>query len=1244
MQSSYTSSHVLIFLTSLTFVTLTFLPNTFAQDAALENMVRLVYFLPSDRPARLERIAALREMMKDTQQFFADEMERHGYGRKTFTIETNREGEPVVRRVDGKFNEAYYYASPTHPKVREEVLEHFQDGQQVYCIAIDLSEGIYDDGSVKGTASVFVPPQESIILGGFALIPASDRYDSLRLTLHEMAHAFGLSHDFRNNVQSDEGCILYQRHFEKIENDRPCLSRCDAEWLSVNRFFNTKSISRNTPSEIERLSTPTSVGTKLRFRITDVDGLHQAHLLVPGVTGARLYDCKQLNGGSSTIEFSSEALTIDLTVDGTQTPLVPYRWFLGSLDTIVVQVIDVDGGITFAFFPTDSASVIPTPQVVSIPDPNLAAAIRTQLGLAPRAVITDQTLLQLTELDARERKIQDLRGLEHAPNLAYLYLSGNEIRSIKPLSGLTRLRVLRLTTNQIRDVRPLVGLPLLEQLTMGVNKIDDNGVERLANLTRLKSLDLFGNQIRDINPLARLTTLEYLSLSYNDIQDITPLAGLVNLKSLYLKGNPIQDTVPLASLRKLRDVDIEIPKGSGPTPIVHVESSDRPPLYWIDTDTRMLSRLVDSEVETAFIPSAKNVTSLAVDTTRNQIYWIERNEIKSASLDGSNVRILAALEGYQPFSLAIDTQRRSLYWITYRETVRSKKLFRIIVRSNLDGTHIRDVTDTKHIHENSSGPFEVVVDVVGAQLYWAADGFPKPILRSDLNGGNLQTIAIERDRDFRDIAISRNQIYWTNGFEIKRSSLDGSNVITLIDLETDSIVDIAVDSVGQRFYWTDRDGNLWRATLNGQNRQKCVSGLPTLEGSLSGGTTALAVGRRSGGTVDALANRGQSVPETPGSTAVVHVNAPAQRPPMYWVDAEAGTLHRLIGDEVENLIPHVQKARGLTIDPTAGTLYWTEKTGNNTGNIHRANLDGTNVRLIKELTSVPLDITLDTVGGKLYLTNSWGKIQRLNLDGSNFQSNLITDLQNPNHLVLDAARGKVYWTEQTGQATGTLRCANLNGTDIQLVKKLTSAPHGIAVDAVNQKLYLTNSWGKIQRLNFDGSNFQFNLITDLESPKGIAVDGVNRKLYWTENGGIRCANLNGENIQNVVTGLKTPASIVLSTLTVEAPVPAAPATVVIVPDETNLPPNYPNPFNPETWIPYQLAKPAEVMLHIYSVNRTLVRTLALGHQPAGIYHSRARAAYWDGKNEAGESVASGIYFYIFSAGDFTATRKMLIRK
>ena len=100
----------------------------------------------------------------------------------------------------------------------------------------------------------------------------------------------------------------------------------------------------------------------------------------------------------------------------------------------------------------------------------------------------------------------------------------------------------------------------------------------------------------------------------------------------------------------------------------------------------------------------------------------------------------------------------------------------------------------------------------------------------------------------------------------------------------------------------------------------------------------------------------------------------------------------------------------------------------------------------------------------------------------------------------------------------------------------------------------------------------------------------------------------------------------------------------LIPQESALLPNYPNPFNPETWIPYRLAQDAFVTLTIYDGSGRVVRTLDVGHQTAGYYTDRTKAAYWDGNNEFSEQVASGVYFYHLSAGDFSATRKMLILK
>jgi hypothetical protein len=99
-----------------------------------------------------------------------------------------------------------------------------------------------------------------------------------------------------------------------------------------------------------------------------------------------------------------------------------------------------------------------------------------------------------------------------------------------------------------------------------------------------------------------------------------------------------------------------------------------------------------------------------------------------------------------------------------------------------------------------------------------------------------------------------------------------------------------------------------------------------------------------------------------------------------------------------------------------------------------------------------------------------------------------------------------------------------------------------------------------------------------------------------------------------------------------------------LPEVTRLAQNYPNPFNPETWIPFELAAVADVTIEIYDAKGQRIRTLTLGQRPAGSYLTRERAAYWDGRNARGEPVASGVYFYTFTAGAFTETRRLMVLK
>ena len=102
--------------------------------------------------------------------------------------------------------------------------------------------------------------------------------------------------------------------------------------------------------------------------------------------------------------------------------------------------------------------------------------------------------------------------------------------------------------------------------------------------------------------------------------------------------------------------------------------------------------------------------------------------------------------------------------------------------------------------------------------------------------------------------------------------------------------------------------------------------------------------------------------------------------------------------------------------------------------------------------------------------------------------------------------------------------------------------------------------------------------------------------------------------------------------------------VTLTPKETELLSNYPNPFNPETWIPYRLTEDAFVTLTIYDSSGQVIRTLNLGHRIAAVYENRSKAIHWDGRNNVGERVASGIYFYTLTTGDFSATRRMVILK
>ena len=472
-----------------------------------EYIVRPIYLRGPGLRHDPETFEEIKNLMWEVQQFYADQMEIYGFGRKTFQFETDADGNAFVYHVNGRF--ITENAVPRFDKFdssKNIIRLLFVEDLHPNTVSYPVGRGHGDSHS--GYAEV----------AGFSFITVA----------HELGHAFGLPHDFRYRPSSPAGYIMSY-------GSQRMLSQCAAEWLDVHRYFNTERTAADVDVTIEVLPPlrhpPNAI--RLRFNVTAPAGLHQARISGVDQLGTFQRDrrggllaCKLLNGNP--IE----------TVDFVIPPLSPQMF------SVNLTVVDKHGNIGGAPYTVDVPSLLPE-QSVSIPDSNLAAAIRKKIG----ETITTQTLFNLIELSAGE--ITDLTGIQYASNLRVLGLSGS-ISDISHLSGLTQLRRLHLVNNNILDITPLTELKNLRGLYLDNNNISD--ISPLAELKEIDSLSLRNNNISDVSPLAEPTQIRWLWLSNNNISDVAPLVKLAsvipfkNSLRLYLDQNNISDISPFLAL------------------------------------------------------------------------------------------------------------------------------------------------------------------------------------------------------------------------------------------------------------------------------------------------------------------------------------------------------------------------------------------------------------------------------------------------------------------------------------------------------------------------------------------------------------------------------------------------------------------------------------------------------------------------------------------------------------------------
>ena len=439
-----------------------------------------------------------------------------------------------------------------------------------------------------------------------------------------------------------------------------------------------------------------------------------------------------------------------------------------------------------------------------------------------------------------------------------------------------------------------------------------------------------------------------------------------------------------------------------------------------------------------------------------------------------------------------------------------------------------------------------------------------------------------------NLAVGGGKVYWTEktgerGGTINSANLNGSDVTELASIFA-TPMGIAVDVTNSKLYWTNSAGRIQSANLDGSR----------------------------------ITNELQNL-ESPMDIALAGGNA-------YWTQGGNVRFVNLKGQKVvRNVSTGTDAAGSLAIG--GGKVYWTEMTGESGGTVNSANLNGTGATQLASILATPIGIAVDAARSKLYWTNARGRIQSANLDGSKIQ-NVVDGLGSPGEIVLSNSIAAPTTATTPTDTTSTTTASNkydVNGDgsvdskDVDVILLAVSA-------GVTTAKYDVNGDGKVD-------------VSDVMAVNGNLDKGAAGAptLLGTQFSALEISRLQEQIDLLIATGDRSPAA--MRTL-----VYLQQLIVMARPEKTQLLANYPNPFNPETWIPYELATDTHVRITIYNTQGVVIRSLQFGHQSAGYYVGRDRAAYWDGRNALGEQVASGLYFYQLETDEMSSMRKMVILK
>ena len=827
--------------------------------------------------------------------------------------------------------------------------------------------------------------------------------------------------------------------------------------------------------------------------------------------------------------------------------------------------------------------VRPPGTVIQIPDSNLRRAIAQALGKGTNALITVEDMEQLgTRFEAADRNIQDLTGLQFAINLRYLQLDGNEISDLSPLASLINLRDLRLHDNPLSDISPVRGL---------------------INLTRLEFDE---SSVSDIFPVRSLTNLTYLEFDLTLVSDISPVRGLTNLTYLEFHGALVSDLSPITELTNLEQLTFEVRHVSDLSPISRLGNLKR--IHFGDLDglpfnLSFLAGLTNLEEISMHDGDRLDLTPLA-GLTRLRELFITSSEISDISaLAGLTELTRIDLANNEISDISPLAGLTNLKWVILRENQISDFALANRIRANIP---------TFVWHDNPGFP-EVGPTIEGPWL-WVVLRNTSPStkdLLSEASGGAVTEIeiathgAIEGQPLGDDVWTFRSlpPTGWNNVEKMLGDRINGATIYGTVSLHSprQQVKTLYVGSHNEFRVWLN--GELIHDSLRYHASFGYTHTVPV---TLKQGRNVLLVAARAQynshfgfepGTEYTVANPGVSY---------TFSKTPIHREDTFTLNIGATDVFDMAGWQFDIAFdPSALEAINVT---EGGFLKMASQTLFQGGTINNAagKIEGFSVIRLSTRGASGTG-TLVQVTFKAKATGE----TRVALEKVQFGA--ITGEHLP------AGPHEIRFTVEGRLATGDVnRDGRVSVLDLILIA---------------QQLGRRVAAGSPVDLNGDGVVSILDLIltaraignTTASSAPGGEAEGLDAAMIeaW-----IAQARLEDDGSLAFKEGIEVLENLLAS----------------LIPKETALLANYPNPFNPETWIPYQLAESAEVTLTIYDMNGQLVRRIAVGNQAAGMYTSRNRAAYWDGRNQLGEFIASGLYFYTLTANNFTATRRMMVLK